>query len=328
MAIDEQQLHGAAPHSSLRPQSKVTFSAPPAREHGALIVAGATGVGKSEVAVALAEQVGGEIVGADAFQIYAGMPVLTAQPSPELRARVPHHLIGEIPVTESFSVGKYLELARQRLAQIRGRGRVPVVVGGTGLYIRALLRGLADLPAADAALRAELDATPLQALCERLRTLDPEGARWIDLRNPRRVIRALEVCLLTGRPFSSFRSEWEADDEGTRGVVLLRDRDELARRIDARVAAMFREGVVSEVRVLGEIGETASQTLGLDQIRAHLRGEMTEPECIAAIQQATRQYSKRQATWFRRERSLKPVLAREGMSIDEVIGAIGRGEIS
>lgn len=271
------------------------------------IIAGPTAVGKSDIAVAVAEQCGGEIIGADAFQIYRGLDILTAKPSPNLRARVPHHLIGEIPLTQSFDVAQYLALANERIADVRARGRTPIVVGGTGMYLRALLRGLADLPPADAALRAQLEARPLADLQRQFAELDPEGASRIDLKNPRRVIRALEVCLLTGRPFSSFREQWSGEATPSRGVVLTLDREPLHARIEHRTEGMFDAGVIDEVAQCGGLGPTASQVLGLREIRAHLGGEIKRAECIAAIAQATRQYAKRQMTWFRREPALEMI---------------------
>ena len=271
------------------------------------LLLGPTAVGKSDLAVAVAERCGGEIVSADAFQVYAGLDVLTAKPSTELRARVPHHLIGEVPLIQSWDVAQWLDAARSRIAEIHARGRTAIVVGGTGLYIRALTRGLADIPPASPALRAELAAQSLLELQRRLAELDPEGVRHIDVKNPRRVIRALEVCLLTGRPFSSFREQWDVSPTGWRGIVLTRDREELHARIDRRTEEMFAAGVVEEVRAIGELGPTASQTLGLREIRAHLAGEITPGECVAAIQQATRRYAKRQRTWFRREADFREV---------------------
>lgn len=271
------------------------------------IIAGPTAVGKSDIAVEVAERCGGEIVGADAFQIYQGLDILTAKPSVELRARVPHHLVGEIPPNQSFDVAQYLALARERIAQIHARGRVPIVVGGTGMYLRALTRGLADLPGADDELRAKLETQPVAELQRRLSELDPEGVRNIDLQNPRRVIRALEVCILTGRPFSSFREQWSGEPSAGQGVVLTLDRDILNARIDRRAEAMFEAGVVEEVARCGELGTTAGQVLGLNEIRAHLRGEMNREECITALAQGTRRYAKRQMTWFRRETSLESI---------------------
>lgn len=271
------------------------------------LILGPTAVGKSDLAAAVAERTDGEIVSADAFQVYAGLDILTAKPSPELRARVPHHLIGEIPLTEPWDVAQWLDAAHSRIAEIHARGRVAIVVGGTGLYLRALTRGLADLPPASPALRAELAAQPLGELQRRLTELDPDGAHRIDLQNPRRVIRALEVCLLTQRPFSSFREQWETTPHGWRGIILTRDRDELYARIDRRTEEMFAAGVLEEVRCAGKVGPTASQTLGLREIRAHLGSETTRGECVAAIQQATRRYAKRQLTWFRRETEFRNV---------------------
>ena len=272
------------------------------------IIAGPTAVGKSAVAVAVADRCGGEIVGADAFQIYRGLEILTAQPSAELCARTPHHLVGEIPLTQSFDVAQYLHAARQHIAEIHARGRMPIVTGGTGLYLRALTRGLADLPGADAALRADLEKESLADLQHRLAELDPLGAAQIDVKNPRRVLRALEVCLLTGRPFSSFREQWSAPPpHGPGGIVLTFDRETLNARIDRRTEAMFAAGVIDEVRAAEAAGPTSSQTLGFREIRALIAGDLGQMDCITAIQHATRRYAKRQMTWFRRETALEPI---------------------
>ncbi len=274
------------------------------------IIAGPTAVGKSALAVAVAERIGGEIVGADAFQIYRGLDILTAKPSSELQARVPHHLISEIPLTQAFDVAQYLTLARERLGEIHARGCVPIVVGGTGLYLRALIRGLADLPGADATLRAELEGQPIAELQSQLAHLDPVAATQIDLQNPRRIIRALEVCRLTGRPFSSFPGQWSASVADLQGVWLTLDRATLHQRIEKRTEDMFAAGVVEEVRATEATGTTASQTIGLREIRALLAAEIDNATCRAAIQQSTRRYAKRQMTWFRREPTLTPVEVR------------------
>jgi len=285
------------------------------------IIAGPTAVGKSELAVAVAERCGGEIVSADAFQVYEGLDILTAKPSPELRARVPHHLIGEIPLTHSFDVAQFLDLASARIAEIRSRGRVPIVVGGTGLYIRALTHGLADLPSADAALREQLELQTTAELCAQLAERDPAADAQIDRQNRRRIIRALEVCLLTGQPFSSFRAQWQTATRA-HGVVLQRDRAELHARIHERTEMMFAEGVEEEVRSAGSIGPTASQTLGWREIQALLAGQLAREDCIAAIQQATRQYAKRQMTWFRKESHLAPIDLTGTSTQEAVIGLL------
>jgi len=268
----------------------------------AFVIAGPTGVGKSDVAVEVALAVGGEIVGADAYQIYAGLDILTAKPGAALRKRVPHWLVGEVPLTQSFDVAQYLAMAEMRMNEIRSRGKIPIVAGGTGLYVRALIRGLDELPPGDPALRLELEKQPLSELQQRLTELDPVAAGRIDLMNPRRVVRALEVCLVSGKPFSSFGQEWNAPTPANCGIVLLRERAELYARVDRRVEEMFRDGVVEEVeRARANLSPTAQQTLGWREIRQFIAGETTQEACIAAIQQATRQYAKRQLTWYRKE---------------------------
>ena len=272
--------------------------------HRAFYLLGPTAVGKSELAVALAERVGGEIIGLDAFQIYRGLDILSAKPTAAQRARIPHHLIGEIPLSESFHVAKYRTLAEARITDVLTRGLLPILCGGNGLYLRALTHGISDIPEGDSALRATLEKEPLSALADRLRSLDPHST--VDMQNPRRVLRALEVCILTGRPFSSYRSEWESEPTVC-GILLTRERGDLLARITARTHAMFAEGLLAEVAATTEPGPTAAQMLGLREIRAHLAGETTRPDCIAAITIATRQYAKRQMTWFRRERSYPPL---------------------
>ena len=266
----------------------------------AFFLLGPTAAGKSELAVQLAERIGGEIVGADAFQIYEGLDILSAKPSAALRARVPHHLIGEVPLSRSFDVAAYRTAALERIADIAGRGAIPIICGGAGLYARALTHGLSDdMPVADPALRASLENEPLPVIVERLRALDPAGT--VDEKNRRRVVRALEVCIATGQPFSSFRKEWDTEPT-VRGVILSRPRAELLARIEQRTEAMFSSGVVAEVAEARVVGFTAEQMLGLREIRSHIAGDLSLTSCKTAINIGTRQYAKRQATWFRRER--------------------------
>jgi len=293
----------------------------PAALQGVFFLAGPTAVGKTDVALAVAEVCGGEIVGADAFQVYRGLDLLTAKPSGEALSRVPHHLVGSVPLEESFDVGRYREEALVAIAAIRGRGRLPIVAGGTGLYFRALPRGPADLPAPSPELRAELNALPLAEALARLESVDPQAAAQVDRRNPRRVVRALEVCLSTGKPFSSFRHEWE-HAPAFHGVLLERSREELVSRIDLRTEALFAAGVVEEVRAAveaGNVGPTACQAIGWREITALLRGECSRAEAVAAIAQATRRYAKRQVTWFRREPMFTPVGLTDAPGALEVI---------
>ncbi len=269
-----------------------------------IIVTGPTGSGKSPFAVALAERLGGEILGADAFQIYAGLPLLTAQPGPDLLGRVPHHLIGVLPLGESCDAARYAAAARACIAEISSRGRVPILVGGTGLYIKALTHGLAELPPVDPVVRAEIGAMDPAAVLARLADIDPTAPSQIDAKNPVRVRRALEIVLATGRPLASSRATWPAGSSAPqefRGVVLARDRDELYRRIADNVDAMFAGGVVEEVRAASNAGPSASRAIGFREIQALLRGECDLVSCREAIVTATRRYAKRQITWCRNQ---------------------------
>ena len=273
---------------------------------GVFFIVGPTATGKSDIAVDVALTCGGEIVGVDAFQMYNGLELLTAKPGDELRERVPHHLVGTVPLNATLNAEHFRSAALASIADIHARGKPAFVVGGSGLYVKTLTHGLSRLPAANARLRAELDGSTTPELVARLEQLDALTAASIDRSNRRRVVRALEVCLLSGRPASELRDQ-QAPSQLPVGVCLLRDRPELYERINSRVEAMFANGVVAEVRKLGEIGPTAAQTLGLRPICALLDGQISQAECIASIQQATRRYAKRQLTWFARQTSFEPL---------------------
>jgi len=262
----------------------------------AFFIVGPTAVGKSELAAEVARRLDAEVLSADAFQIYRGLDLLTAKPDRATRAKAPHHLIGAVALSEEMNAEKY----RTAAETILGRGKRFIVVGGTGLYIKALTHGLASLPSANPKLREKLERTTTEELSRSLRALDPIGAEKIDRHNRRRLIRAVEVCLLTGKRFSEQRTEWNAALSGN-GILLERERSELYDRINQRVEQMFAAGVLDEVRAAKDIGPTAAQTLGLREIRALLAGEISKAECIAKIQQASRRYAKRQLTWFRHQ---------------------------
>jgi tRNA dimethylallyltransferase len=255
---------------------------------------GPTAVGKSELAAEVARRLGVEVISADAFQIYRGLDLLTAKPDRATLAKAPHHLIGAIPLSEEMNAEKFRAAAEKLIA----RGKPTIVVGGTGLYIKALTHGLAKLPGANKDLRQKLERGTTEELFRSFRALDPIGAEKIDRNNRHRLIRAVEVCLLTGKPFSAQRTEW-SETASANGFLVERDRAELYARIDQRVEEIFRAGVVEEVRAAKNIGPTAEKTLGLREIRALIAGEISQTECIAKIQQATRRYAKRQLTWFR-----------------------------
>lgn len=256
-------------------------------------IVGPTAVGKTEIAIEIAHACSAEIVSADAFQIYRGLDLLTAKPNADELARVKHNLIGAVLLSEEMNAEKFRGLALQAMKGIRA-----IVVGGTGMYVKALTDGLSQLPEAAAALREQLNHFSERELLVRLQRLDSKTAESIDAQNKRRLIRAVEICLLSGRPASDQRRR---NPGSAAGVFLFRDRDDLYGRINSRVEKMFVEGVVEEVRAAKKIGPTAAQTLGLSQIQDLIAGRISECECIAAIQQATRRYAKRQLTWFRHQ---------------------------
>jgi tRNA dimethylallyltransferase len=270
-------------------------------------VVGPTGSGKSDFAEALAQVTGGEIVNADAYQIYRGLPVLTACPSTASRAAVRHHLYEVVPPERICDAGRYLDLARPVLAGIVSRGKLPIVTGGSGLYVKALTHGLNEAPGSDPALRRQLDQLTPGELQGLLRRLDPVSAASITPENRRYVQRAVEVCLIARQPASSLRQAWANDPPGLRGVCLVRPRAELHLRIHHRVRAMWQSGALEEVRAVGEWSTTSSKAIGVAEIREFLQGNVSREACIAAIETATRRYAKRQITWFRRERWLTPI---------------------
>ena len=213
-----------------------------------LFLAGPTAVGKSAVALALAERLGGEIISVDSMQVYRGLDIGTAKPSAAERARVPHHLIDLVELTEPFDAAKFVTLARQAAAETTARNRLPIFCGGTGLYFKAYLEGLGEAPPTDKKLRIELEATPLAELLRELEHRDPVTFAKIDRQNPRRVVRALEVIRLTGEPFSAQRAEWTPSSilhpQSSRFYCLTRVVEDLHARINARVDEMFAAGLV------------------------------------------------------------------------------------
>ncbi len=242
---------------------------------GVFFIAGPTASGKSELAADVAAQCHAEVVSADAFQLYRGLPILTAQPAEATLRKVPHHLINSVPATEEMSAEKFRALAVAAIGEINRRGKLALIVGGSGLYLKALTHGLAPLPAVDVKLRAELNALSLDDLNARLAKVDPSGAEKIDWQNKRRVVRALEIFSQTNSPASAQRPEWTDESAEVRGVFVFRERAELYARIDRRVEAMFRDGVAGEVASIGELSRTAEKTIGLHQVRQMLGGKIS-----------------------------------------------------
>lgn len=273
--------------------------------HPIVAVVGPTATGKSDLAVALAERLGGEVVNTDASQLYRGMDIGTAKLTVAERRGVPHHQLDVLEVTEEASVAAYQQLSRADIEAIRSRGNVPVLVGGSGLYVRAATDVL-EIPPTDAAVRgrleAELAAAGTTPMYDRLRLADPEAAANILPSNGRRIVRALEVIELTGRPFSATMPRREFL-EPTVLIGLDADRDVVDERIAHRTRAMWQLGLLDEVRGLEPLGlrdgRTAARAIGYAQALGQLEGELTQDEAIESTAQATRRLVRRQLSWFR-----------------------------
>jgi tRNA dimethylallyltransferase len=273
-----------------------------------LLIAGPTAAGKSAIALELATRLSGEIISADSMQVYRGMDIGTAKPGTEERQQIPHHLIDVADLTESFDAAQFIRMADEAIEGIRRRGNLPILCGGTGFYLKVWLDGLGEAPPANAILRAELAATPLKDLLRELERTDPGSFEKIDRQNPRRVIRAVEVIRVTGKPYSAQRSAWgEADSQSKRNAVcfgITWPSGELRDRINQRVDQMFQQGLIQETERLLARGlaanPTAMQALGYRQVVDYLNGIRPLAETIELVKIRTRQFAKRQMTWFKR----------------------------
>ena len=274
-------------------------------------IVGPTAAGKSALGVWLAERLGGEVVACDSTQLYRGYDIGTAKPSVAERRGIPHHLIDVLDPSEIATAGGYRQMAVAVLEELRPRGRLPIFTVGTGLYLRALLEGLADVPQRSEDLRERLRATAARQLPGHLHRillrLDPEAARKISPADEQKLIRAIEVCLITKKPLSEVHRTGRAPLRGWRTlkIGLTLPREALNRRIHTRTDAMLASGWLEEVRALIQSGmpEQAKpfDFIGYRELRAVLNSDLTIDEARAAIQQSTRRYAKRQLTWFRRE---------------------------
>jgi tRNA dimethylallyltransferase len=269
---------------------------------------GPTASGKSALALALAERIDGEIVNADSMQVYRDFRVLTARPLPEEEARAPHCLYGHVDAAEHYSTGRWLAEALAVIEDIRGRGRTPILVGGTGLYFKALTQGLAEMPSIDPDLRASLNARAAKegapALHAELARLDPETAARLEPNDAPRIIRALEVMETTGESIAAFQANTKPAlaPEGWRGLALVPDREALYAAINARFETMIEQGALKEVRTFVARGLDstlpATKAHGAPALGAYLRGELTLAQAIEIGQRDTRRYAKRQFTWI------------------------------
>ena len=281
-----------------------------------VVITGPTALGKTALGVALAQRLGGEVVSADSMQIYRGMDIGTAKPTPEEMQGVPHHMIDIADPTENYSVSRYAEEASACVDDILARAKLPIVVGGTGLYIDSLIAGrtFAD-GTADTALRQELseryDEIGGEGLLGELRKVDPERAARLHPADKKRIVRAMEVYILTGKTITQHDTETRAVPpryDAAKIALDFTDRQDLYDRIDRRVELMVRQGLFDEVRALLAAGVpadcTAMQAIGYKEAVAAVRGEASPQDAVAAIQLASRRYAKRQLTWLRRDQDL------------------------
>lgn len=276
-----------------------------------LAITGPTTSGKTALSLAVGERLAIEVVSMDSRQVYIGMDIGTDKVGPDARARVPHHGLDLVRPDERYSAGRFARNARRLVDEIEGRGAVPVLVGGTGFFLRAVLDPVFREPPMDAerveALRRWLRDQPPDLLERWVRRLDPERAPLAVEGGPHRMGRTLEVALLSGRPLSTWHRDAPREADGLPGVVVLLDlpRDEVDRRIDDRVTRMARRGLVDEVRALLEAGydddDPGMSGTGYREITAHLRGERSLEEALEDIRRATRKYARRQRTWFRHQ---------------------------
>lgn len=273
------------------------------------LIAGPTASGKSALAIELARRTGGTVINADSAQVYAELRVLSARPSTEEEAQSPHRLFGHVTGDQDYSAARWAEEAKAEIAAAHARGSLPILAGGTGMYIRTLLDGIAPVPEIDPAIRAEVRALLVVESYRQLAHLDPPAARRLNPADTTRIARALEVIRSTGRPLADWQAERVggiADRIDLTPLILLPDRAWLAERCDRRLAAMFNGGAIEEVRALrtrDEIPTNAPvrRAIGVAEITALLDGNLTRAEALNRAQAATRQYAKRQYTWLRHQ---------------------------
>ncbi|MGN0587800.1 MAG: tRNA (adenosine(37)-N6)-dimethylallyltransferase MiaA [Oscillospiraceae bacterium] len=294
-----------------------------------IAVVGPTASGKTAVGVELAKIYNGEVVSADSMQIYKKMDIATAKPTPEEMQGIPHHLIGVVEMGASFSVADYMKLAHDAIADIASRGKMPILVGGTGLYVSSLIDNINfDNAITDGSVRQRLTeeaaAVGNDAMLERLRAVDPEAAEKIPAANLVRIIRALEVYEVTGIPFSRHK-ELSRSEEPIYNACMIgltyADRGALYDRINRRVDIMVENGMIEECREVYEDGGlgTACQAIGYKEFIPYFEGNLSKEECVDKIKQSSRRYAKRQLTWFRRDERINWIEITDVISFDKII---------
>ncbi|OMH40977.1 tRNA (adenosine(37)-N6)-dimethylallyltransferase MiaA [Desulfurobacterium indicum] len=292
------------------------------REKPLIVITGPTAAGKTDFSIKLAKAIGGEIISADSMQVYRELDIGTDKISSDRMEGIPHHLIDIVYPDVYFSVADFVKEADRAIREIRKRGKFPLIVGGTAFYIRALLYGLSPVPPADESIRRELSKVSTEELYSSLKKVDPGYASKIHKTDRKRIIRALEVYKLTGKPLSSFKLPEKPRYEFY-GYFLYRNRDELYKRINNRVDSQIERGLVQEARKLLSYGKgiTAFQALGYKELLPYIEGKVSLEEAVRDLKRRTRQFAKRQFTWFRREKGFKWINLSE-IPEEEVINVI------
>lgn len=291
-----------------------------------ICIAGPTASGKTALSIALAKELGGEVISCDSMQVYKYMDIGTAKPTPEERAGIPHHMLDVADPGEDFSVSRYCEMAAPIVDDIISRGKTAIIAGGTGLYMDALIRGNDFAPFPSTGIREKLEQQPIEEVYARLQQVDPDSAMRLHLADKKRIIRAMEVYLETGQTITAHNLKTQAQPPRYKPVwfgLSDENRQDLYDRIDLRVEQMVKDGLVDEIRSLLARGipekATALQAIGYKEFLQVLHGQDTEENAIAQVQQASRKYAKRQLTWFRRNSSMNWLLRRPGMGTEEIL---------
>ena len=277
------------------------------KEKPLIVLTGPTATGKTDFSIKLAREIGGEVVSADSMQVYKGLDVGTDKVSKEIRKEIPHYLIDVVEPTEKFSVADFVREADRAIEEIRRKGKYPIVVGGTGFYIKSLLFGLPQTPPSDERLREELKKLSDEELFSEVKKISPEYAEKVGSKDRKRLIRALEVYSLTGKPITEFKPWGDKPRYRFLGYFLYRNRPDLYRRIEDRVESQVRRGLVDEARWLLSLGEdlTALQALGYKEMAGYIEGKMSLEEAKRLLKRRTKEFAKRQFTWFRKEKGFK-----------------------
>jgi tRNA dimethylallyltransferase len=291
-----------------------------------IFIVGPTAIGKSETAVYLAKRIGAEIISSDSMQVYRGMDIITSKPKPALRKKIKHYLISTVPLSKDYDVSTYRKNALKKVKEIISRGKIPIFVGGTGLYITILVDGIFDEDVKDKLIRNKLYELAKNRgnlyLHNQLKRVDPEAAVKIHPNDTKRIIRALEVFRVTGKPISILQKKRRGlrDEYDVKIFCLNLARDKLYKKIDQRVEMMFKEGLIKEVKGLlkKELSRTASFAIGIREARGYLGGDYGLEEAKNMIKLNTRRYAKRQLTWFRKDKKIKWVNLEDNEASREV----------